>query len=90
MENRIFLGQPFPQQKLTAAKGRIQSWKKVSGSPQSGATYNMLYFVDILVLTMGLIPKYGFGVTCWGYDPISMLQLSFAKLGLYTSHGLRS
>ena len=24
------------------------------------------------------------------YDPISMLQLSFAKLGLYTSHGLRS
>ena len=26
----------------------------------------------ILVLTIGWIPKYGFGVTCWGYDPMSV------------------
>ena len=41
-------------------------------TPNRNPTYNRHYLVDILVLTIGQILKYGFGVTCWGYDPISM------------------
>ena len=40
-------------------------------TPNRNPTYNMHYFVDILVLTIGYIP-YGFGVTCWGPNPNSM------------------
>ena len=41
-------------------------------TPNRNPTCNGHYFVDILGLTIGQIPKYGFWVTCWGYDPISM------------------
>ena len=41
-------------------------------TPNRNPTYNMHFFFDILVLTIGYILKYGFGVKCWGYDPISM------------------
>ena len=35
--------------------------------------------VQILVIILRKIPKYGFGLTCWGYDPISMKQTSTHK-----------
>ena len=53
-------------------------------TPNRNPTYNMHYFVDILVITIGIHPQIwlwdGFGVTCWGpNDPISEPSIVFME-----------
>ena len=42
-------------------------------TPNRNPAYNRHYIVDILMLTIGQIPKYGFEVTCWGDDLIFII-----------------
>ena len=51
---------------------------KTLPTPNPNPTNTRHYFVDIQVLTIGKIPKYGFGVACWGpNDPISMKHTQY-------------
>ena len=49
--------------------GQLISWKKPLLSPNRNPTYNRHCFVDILVLTIGSITKYGFGGYMLGLRP---------------------
>ena len=58
-------------------------WKtsKLNHQP-GGPTYNRHYFVDILVIIIGQILRYGFGVACWSCAK-RLCQISRI---LHTSH----